>query len=387
MIISTFLGWSLLVSGTVCNAVVLPQQVASSIALEDTTSSTVAQEPSNVDKYIAQWEELYEAYGFHSSARGVARANDEDNTPPKPQETLLLSDTLKHPLNNTLYESTADKAVTKSIVIPEPASTQIDISFSTNTLENNDIKGVGSKELPLGNDIDVDFEEPLNFESDSTAPYYTPPRPSGFVSGSYYGRVDNTEESSSFNSFTVHVFKRDIEESTLIGVNDNPSTYDVGSYILTESEVAGYSDSIEDFFNEDLGLDEYEFGYDDRDAYRDIGDGEVVGVVGVLGGVNPEEFENLDLSGGQTLEENGRRRRRIRKGRGNRVIKGIVVDHCGRPINGTSVVIKNATLETPSNTTLGGSSPRVDSMTGIAARTTSKAMLAMTVFCGMALIV
>lgn len=71
MIISTFLGWSLLVSGTVCNAVVLPQQVASSIALEDTTSSTVAQEPSNVDKYIAQWEELYEAYGFHSSARGL----------------------------------------------------------------------------------------------------------------------------------------------------------------------------------------------------------------------------------------------------------------------------------------------------------------------------
>lgn len=395
---------------------------------------------NSVDRYVAQWEELYEAYGFHSSSNGPTRAGQQQQHPMEEEPAGTGEDNYYDMETAPQGASGADldaeagtgDGTTGADQLGDSAVDQAPGQLATNTpaaaegpgdlaapvvaptgsvdspLESTktSVVGLDSNDLPLSGELGDDVAAA---GVASMAPhYYTPPHPSGYVSGTYAAKAQGVRHTKrgvddTFDAFDVQIFRRQLDNYEVIVGADGIDTPNDDSYFmsgdssderqpLSDETAAGddEKETIMDSFNDDLALDEYEFGYDVRDTYLGSLDNVDSLTVGIQNVFAMAEVPVADDSGVVPVHNGQDRKSRRRRMKPNSNNTRANFDHCGRPLNGT-VMMKNVNgtlLGEPSNSTMlagGPGSARVESMTGSATRAASSdAMLAMTVFVAVA---
>lgn len=217
--------------------------------------------PTSIEKYVSQWQELYNNFRFHSAIHQPASQHFDSSSVGGKEESIERSDSdgvdrLKFEDEGSEVNLDEDDEDVQMMDLTENGYQYQYYPLDDNPQE----KESKILEYPLFEDTfqDIPLDE-KGIDNNILIPNGALDTEEVFSKNSNLESVEL--DSNSPVTMKFKVFKRDTIES--------PSRKLKRSFENHSSKIGIKGDINNEFYNDELGVDEYEFGYDDRDAYVD----------------------------------------------------------------------------------------------------------------------
>lgn len=219
--------------------------------------------PTSIEKYVSQWQELYNNFRFHSAIHQPASQHFDSSSVDRKGESIQRSDS--DGVNRLKFEN-EESEVSLDEEEEDDGAQIIDLT------EN----GYQYQYYPLDDNPQEKDSKILEYPLFEDTFQYIPPDEKGMDSDILIpnGALDTEEvfpknsdlesvelDSNSPVTMKFKVFKRDTIEYPSRKLRRSLESHS------SKNDIKG--DINNEFYNDELGVDEYEFGYDDRDAYVD----------------------------------------------------------------------------------------------------------------------